>query len=87
MNEVDSKGQPIVAIVRVLEYRGPVEWVTKVMQASRVPMQGEFKGMDGKGLPEGCSLHSGLVVWQIEPVEQEPARQVIPLPPGSTSIQ
>lgn len=87
MPEFNKAGQRIISVVRVLEYRGTEEWVTRVFQASRVPLQGEFKGLEGKRLPEGCEIRSGLVVWNIDEVEQEPVRQVIPLPPGSTSIQ
>lgn len=82
--EVDSKGNRLISIVRVIELHGTDAWIRATMEASRVPWQGEYKGK----LPEGCSIKSGLVVWNIEePVEQEPVRQVIPLPPGSTSIQ
>lgn len=87
MAEFDSRGKPLISVVRILEYHGSQEWIIKVLQASRLPMQGEFKGHDGKGLPEGCSIKSGLVVWMVEEEVQAPQRPLIPIPPGSTSVQ
>ena len=87
MADFNSRGQRIISVVRVLEMRGTEDWIIKTMQASRIPMQGEFKGYDGKGLPEGCSIRSGLVVWNVEEVQEEQPRPVIPIPPGSSSIQ
>jgi hypothetical protein len=84
MAEVDSKGRRLISIVRVLEYHGTDEWIQATMQASRIPWQGVVKDK----LPEGCEIKSGLVVWNIEEaVAEEPTRPVIPIPPGSTSIQ
>lgn len=88
MAEFNKAGERIISVVRVLEYKGTDNWIMRTMQASRLPMHGEFKGHDGKGLPEGCSIKSGLVVWVDEQAEEPPpVRPLIPIPPGSTSIQ
>lgn len=84
MANFDSKGRRLISIVRVLEFHGTDEWIRATMEASRIPWQGEYKGK----LPEGCSIKSGLVVWMVDegpPVEE--ARPLIPIPPGSTSVQ
>lgn len=82
--KVDSKGNRLVSIVRVIEYHGTDAWIQATFQASRIPMQGEYMGK----LPEGCSIKSGLVVWNIEEeVAEEQPRPLIPIPPGSTSVQ
>ena len=87
MAEFDSKGQRLISVVRVLEYHGPEKWVMKVVEASRLPMYGDFKGHDpAKPLPEGCFIRSGIVKWMEDEVSEE-VRPVIPIPPGSTSIQ
>ena len=84
MAEFDSKGRRLVSVVRVLEYHGTDEWIAATAQSSRIPWQGQHGGK----LPEGCSIKSGVVVWNIEePVAEEPSRAVIPIPPGSSSIQ
>ena len=88
MDNFTKRGERIISIVRILEYSGPEAWIMQVVRASRLPMQGEFKGMDNKGLPEGCSIKSGLVTWVAEGAEvEEPSRPLIPVPPGSTSVQ
>lgn len=82
MADTDSKGNRLLSVVRVIEYHGTEAWVKATLAASRIPPQGEYKDR----LPEGCSIKSGLVVWMIE--EEVPAeRPVIPIPPGSTTIQ
>ena len=82
MANVDSKGSRLISVVRVIEYHGTEAWVKATLEASRIPPQGEYKNK----LPEGCTIRSGLVVWMIE--EETPAeRPVIPIPPGSTTIQ
>lgn len=86
MPEFNKNGEPIVAVVRIIEYSGTMDWVNRTIQASRVPIQGEFKGMDGKGLPDGCSIKSGLVVWMIEAPPEEPKPPVIPIPPGTGRV-
>ncbi len=86
-NEFDSKGNRLISVVRVLEMHGTQSWITKTLEASRVPPQGEFKGIDGHPLPEGCSIKSGLVVWMIEEEPGVERRPIIPIPPGSTTIQ
>lgn len=94
MPEFNSKGERLISIVRVLEYHGTDEWLHKVMAASRVPWQGEFKPVDPKTgrpvpLPEGTSIKSGLVNWDIvkEPYEPDSGSidepPIIPIPPGS----
>lgn len=91
MAEFNSKGQRLISIVRVIEYHGTDEWISKVMAASRVPWQGEFKPVNPANgqpmpLPEGSSIKSGLVNWDIVKEiyeETEPEAPVIPIPPGS----
>ena len=81
--EFDSKGRRLISIVRVLELHGTDDWIRATMESSRIPWQGEYKGK----LPEGCSIKSGLVVWNIEePIAEEPPKKLIPIPPGSTSV-
>lgn len=88
MAETNSKGERLISVVRVLEYHGPQRWIEATLRASRIAPQGETVAVGNKPLPEGCSIKSGLVVWMIdEVVEEPPARPLIPIPPGSTSIQ
>jgi hypothetical protein len=88
--EYNSKGQRLISVVRVIEYRGTDEWISKVAMASRVPWQGEFKPVDPKThqpvpLPEGHSIKSGLVNWDIvKEIYEEPEVPTIPIPPGSS---
>lgn len=90
MPEFNSKGQRLISIVRVIEYHGTDEWISKVMQASRLPWQGEFKPTDPKTgnptpLPEGHSIKSGMVVWDVmREVYEDTEPPVIPIPPGSS---
>ena len=84
MSDFDSKGRRLISIVRVLEYHGTDDWIRATMEGSRIPWQGQHPGK----LPEGCTIKSGLVVWNIEPeVSEEQPRPVIPIPPGSSRIQ
>ena len=80
----DPKDEKLVSIVRVIEYFGTPAWITATFQASRIPVQGQYQGK----LPPGCSIKSGLVVWMPDEqqVEEQP-RPLIPIPPGSSSIQ
>ena len=89
MAEINSKGERLISVVRVIEYHGTDSWISKVMAASRVPWQGLFSPVDPKTgqplpLPEGCEIKSGLVVWNIESEVGEERAPVIPIPPGST---
>ena len=83
MPEFNSKGQRLISVVRVIEYHGTDQWLQDTLSAGRVPVQGSFQGK----LPEGCSIKSGAVVWNTEEPVAEEGRPVIPIPPGSTSIQ
>lgn len=88
MAETNSKGERLISVVRVLEYHGPQKWIEATLKASRIAPQGETVMVEGRALPEGCSIKSGLVVWMVDegpPVEE--ARPLIPIPPGSTSVQ
>lgn len=80
--EKDSKGRPLFSVVRVLEYHGTAEWIEATFSASRVPTQGIHRDK----LPEGCSIKSGLVNWDIVPPEAnlrgEDEQTIIPVPPG-----
>lgn len=84
--EYNSKGERLVSIVRVIEYRGTDTWIRAVMDASRVPFQGEFQAKNAKGevipLPEGHSIKSGLVNWSIVEEAGEEGK-IIPVPPSS----
>lgn len=88
MAEVDEKGRPIISVVRVIEYHGTPEWITKVMEASRLPMQGRFVGTATVPLPKGHFINSGLVNWEIidETGEVREEKPPIPIPPGSARI-
>lgn len=87
MAEFNSKGEPLFTVVRILEYHGTEKWLRAVMEASRVPFQGEFQAKDDKGqpiqLPEGTYIKSGQVQWL--PEEEDVNRGVIPIPPASGS--
>jgi hypothetical protein len=75
-DKVNSKGEPLVSVVRVLEYHGTEQWIRRTMEASRIPIQGL------KDIGDGCSIRSGVIQWE-EEVETRPAsRQPIPIPPG-----
>lgn len=90
MDEFNSKGEPIFTVVRVIEYHGTEKWIRAVMEASRVPFQGEFEPKDDKGnlipLPEKTYIKSGQVQWLPEDVED--VGKVIPIPPagGGTRV-
>lgn len=90
MPEFNAKGQRLISIVRVIEYHGTDEWIMKVMAASRVPWQGEFKPVDPRTnqpmpLPPDCSIKSGLVNWDIvKEAFEETETPPIPIPPGSS---
>jgi hypothetical protein len=76
-DKVNSKGVPLVSVVRVLEYHGTEEWIRRTMEASRIPIQGL------KDIGDGCSIRSGVIQWE-EDNETRPAeRQPIVIPPGS----
>lgn len=77
----DSKGRPLLSVVRIIEYHGTVEWIEATFGASRVPVQGVYT----EKLPEGCTIKSGLVNWDIVPPETDlrGSSEVIPIPPGS----
>ena len=88
MAETDSKGRPLVSVVRVIEYHGPREWIQATLESSRIAILGRSTQAlrDGKPFPEGCYINSGQVLW--EDMSEEPEkRSMIPIPPGSTSIQ
>lgn len=62
----DDKGQEeMVGVTRVLEYYGPKEWLDKVLQNSRVPLQGTL------ATPSGAYIKSGIVLWQPEAVTED----------------
>jgi hypothetical protein len=83
MAEFDSKGRRLISVVRVLEYHGTEEWITKIFEHNRIPAQGEFQTGN-----EGCFIRSGLVVWDIEKaVDEGGGSKVIPIPPGSGTVQ
>lgn len=80
----DSKGRPLFSVVRIIEYHGTQEWIDGTFAGSRIPVQGESKvNGEGKPLPEGCSIKSGLVHWDVVPPEVDLRGDVIPIPPGS----
>lgn len=90
MDERDSKGRPLITVVRIIEYHGTQEWIEGTVRASRVPMQGEFTtSFEGKPLPEGCFIRSGMVNW-VDPdaaggqAGGQSEQTVIPIPPGSS---
>ena len=87
MAETNSKGERLISVVRVLEYHGPQRWIEATLKASRIAPQGETVMVEGRQLPEGCSIKSGLVVWMVEEQVEEQPRPLIPIPPGSTSVQ
>lgn len=83
MPEFTKDGKRLISVVRVIEYHGTDDWINAVFEASRIPMQGEFKGK----VPEGCSIKSGLVNWSILTEDgteaNNPKHTLIPIPPGS----
>ena len=87
MEERNSKGEPIVSVVRVIEYHGTRGWIQATLEASRIAILGRSTQAmrDGKPFPEGCYINSGQVLW--DEVSEQPERAVIPIPPGSSSIQ
>jgi hypothetical protein len=87
MAEFDSKRNRLISVVRVLELHGTEAWITATLKASRIPPQGEVHQVEGRPLPEGCSIKSGLVVWMIEEEPGQESRPMIPIPPGSTTVQ
>lgn len=89
MPEFDSKGRPIVSIVRVLEYHGTKEWIQATLESSRIPILGKstIAVRDGKPFPEGCYINSGQVLWDdLSEPPPEPSRPVIPVPPGTDRV-
>jgi len=76
-DKVNSKGEPLVSVVRVLEYHGTRQWIERTMEASRIPVQGL------KEIGDGCSIRSGVVQWEVEAEQVPESRPVIPIPPGS----
>lgn len=89
MPEFDSKGRPIISVVRVIEYHGTPEWIQKTMASSRLPMQGRFVGTAEHPLPEDHFINSGFVVWDVVDEGGEVKRDEkppIPIPPGSSRI-
>jgi hypothetical protein len=86
MSEFTKDGRPLISVVRVIEYHGPKEWVQATLESSRIAILGKSTQAlrDGKPFPEGCYINSGQVLWDDL---AEDTRAVIPIPPGSTSIQ
>jgi len=75
-DKVNSKGEALVSVVRVLEYHGTETWIRRTMEASRIPIQGL------KDIGDGCSIRSGVIQWEEENETRPASRQPIPIPPG-----
>jgi hypothetical protein len=82
---VANPDNKLVTVVRIIEYNGTKEWIEATANASRVPFTGEVRlsPENGKPLPEGCFIRSGVVEWGVKDSIGEQPRQVIPIPPGN----
>jgi hypothetical protein len=90
MPEFDSDGNEIVSVLRIIEYKGTKEWITKTLELSKVPIYGVKVILNpSTNKPTGCSIRSGMANWDVpasdrdEGNEQE-SRPVIPIPPPSS---
>lgn len=92
MAEFDSKGRPLISVIRVLEYHGPAEWVQAVLGSSRLPLMGKVTSSppNAKGevfaFPEKCFILSGQVNWSEREGDEGREDTVppapIPIPPS-----
>lgn len=75
----------LVTVVRIIEYNGTKEWIEATANASRVPFTGEIHNSpeNGKPLPDGCFIRSGVVEWGVKDIADRPEDKVIPIPPGT----
>lgn len=51
-------------ITRIIEYRGPIEWIESTLASSRIPIQG------AKQFPNGVYIKSGVISWQPDSVTE-----------------
>jgi hypothetical protein len=83
--ETNKKGERLISVVRVIEYHGTEEWISKTLEASRIPIQGKHIFSE----EHGCSIKSGLVDWSIATPtsnnSNETEHKVIPIPPGAAN--
>jgi hypothetical protein len=90
MADAIDKGK-IISVIRVIEYRGTQEWVSMVLNASRAPVQGIFRGFPGQpAFPPNHEIVSGLVNFSdasaIEDQTSPEPSPPIPIPPPSSKI-
>lgn len=68
-DDVDKAAIPDgwIEVTRMLTYVGPVDWVTRTLEAGGITMERDGVVMIGrKTFPNGAYIKSGMIMWETE---------------------